>query len=214
MAAAILVGASGLVGSACLRTLLDRDVVTSITALVRKPLAVSHPKLDVRVVDFDRLADSAGRLTADAIYLCLGTTIRVAGSQERFREVDHGYTLAAASLARQHGTRRLALVSSIGASARSSNFYLRVKGETERDVASLGYESVDIFRPSFLIGARDGVRPLEAMAVAVARALSWATPRVYRPIEARRVGEAMVAAVALGGTGVRVHTYESMRELA
>lgn len=207
---ALLVGATGLVGSQVLGLLLANPRYDVVTALVRRSLGVTNDKLAERVVDFDRLAETTGDWHADDVFACLGTTIAVAGSQEAFRRVDHDYTVEAARLAHDRGATRLALVSSVGASEHASSFYLKVKGETERDVGKLGYASVELFRPSFLVGDRVEKRRGEAVAIAATGAMSWAmigALRAYRPIEASRVAAAMVQAVLRATQGTHVHTY-------
>lgn len=208
---ALIVGATGLVGGHLLSRLLAHPRYRSVTALVRRPLDVESDRLVERVVDFERLADTAGDCQADDVYACLGTTIAAAGSRERFRRVDHDYTVDTARLARASGATRLALVSSVGAAERAMSFYLRVKGETERDVSQLGYESVEIFRPSFLVGDRKEKRRGEALATAAFGALSFSMVgplRAYRPVEATCVADAMLQAVIQAAPGVHVHTHE------
>src|SRR5262249_10816457 len=123
MRTALVAGATGLVGKHVVDLLLGREEYGKVIAFVRRPLGKAHAKLEERVVDFDALPG----VVADDVYACLGTTIKVAGSKERFRRVDHDYTVEVARLAREKGAARLALVSAIGASAASGNFYLSVK---------------------------------------------------------------------------------------
>jgi uncharacterized protein YbjT (DUF2867 family) len=174
---------------------------------------MDRAKLAERVVDFERLADARDAMRADDAYACLGTTIKVAGSQERFRRVDHEYTVEFARLARGEGVTRLALVSAVGASATSQNFYLRVKGETERDLGTLGYATLTIARPSFLLGERAESRPGEAVATALSRAFSFALVaglKKYRPIRAADVADALVRATLAGAPGTHVLEFAEM----
>jgi uncharacterized protein YbjT (DUF2867 family) len=122
-----------------------------------------------------------------------------------------------AALAKAAGATRLALVSSVGADPESSTFYLRVKGETERDVGAIGFPSFVIARPSGLVGHRAEPRPGERIGIAVGRAFAPAMLgrlRKYRPIEARRVADAMIAAVAEGALGTRILAYEELMSLS
>jgi uncharacterized protein YbjT (DUF2867 family) len=140
-------GATGLVGRAILQGLLADNSVAAVHTLGRRPLPLEHPKLTQHAVDF-----KTGLLPSlpavDEAFLALGTTIKVAGSQEAFRAVDHDANLAVARAVRAQGTRRLGLVSAMGADPRSRIFYNRVKGETERDLIALGFEGLAIARPS------------------------------------------------------------------
>jgi uncharacterized protein YbjT (DUF2867 family) len=178
---------------------------------------MSSDKLAQRVVDFDDLEETSGDWEADDVFLCLGTTIAVAGSRERFYRVDHDYTVEVARLAKKRGAVRVGLVSSIGAAVGASSFYLRVKGETERDVESLGFESLEISRPSLLVGERKEKRRGEAAGIAVTRVVSFALVgalRAYRPIGADCVAAALLGAVLAGEPGRRVHTYDGMVALS
>lgn len=213
---AAVVGATGLVGSHCLQRLLHEDGYARVVALVRRPLGERHDRLEERVVDFDALPEDALAGATD-VFCALGTTIRKAGSQEKFKKVDHGYTLAAAERAVKAGARRMLLVSSVGADPGAGNFYLRVKGEAERDVAALPFEAVHVFRPSFLLGERGERRAGEAIGIALARGVQGALIgglRKYRPIEAEVVADAMVAAAREGQPGRHVHHHQDILRLA
>jgi uncharacterized protein YbjT (DUF2867 family) len=201
----ILAGATGLVGRELLRQLLADASVGAVHAVGRRPPATIHPKLVPHVVD---LAALPSLPAADEVYLALGTTIAVAGSQAAFRAVDYDANLAVARAAHAAGARRLGLVSAMGADARSRFFYNRVKGETEDAVAKLGYASVVIARPSLLLGDREALgqpaRSMEALATRFSRPFAWIVPRAVRPIAAADVAAALVAATARGEPGVKV----------
>ena len=216
---ALLLGATGLVGGHCLDRLLAEDLYGRVTTLTRRPLPRTDnadPRLDARVVDFDRLAEQWDVAVTD-VYCCLGTNMTAAESRKSFRRVDHDYTVEAARLAQAAGARRLALVSAVGADPGSRISLTRVKGETERDVAALGYECVEIFRPALLAGVRPqrrrGERVAKALGPAVAR-LMIGRLRRFRPIKAQDVAAAMIAALEAGRPGVHVSTYDQILALA
>lgn len=217
--AALLLGATGLVGGHCLDRLLADERYGRVTTLTRRPMPRADnagARLDARVVDFDLLAEQ-GDVAVTDVYCCLGTTMKAAGSREAFRRVDHDYAVEAARLAHAAGARRLAIVSAIGANPGSRIFYTRVKGETERDVAALGYECVEIFQPSLLLGVRPQPRPGERVAIAISPAVAGlmiGPLRRYRPIEAEDVAAAMIAALRLGRPGAHTHTYDQIMALA
>jgi len=204
---ALLAGATGLVGSHCLSQLLSDAAYGRVVAVVRRPLPMNDPKLDTRVVDFDRLA-AADLPPVDDVYCALGTTIRRAGSRDAFRRVDHDYVVALARRAAERGAARFVLVSAIGADARSLVFYSRVKGETDRDVVSVGFDAVHLLRPSFLVGERSQNRPGERLMI---RLFSGLAPvligplRRYRPIAAAAVARAMRVVALRDDRGVHVH---------
>jgi len=194
---AIIAGASGLVGRFLLNDLLSRDRYERVTALVRSDLGVASPKLSTARVDFAALdATAPGDACAGADLFCtLGTTIRKAGSEDAFRRVDHDAVLAFARWGLAHGARRFFVVTALGADAASSVFYSRVKGEVERDLASLGFNETHVFRPSLLLGPREEFRLGEAIASRISKPLGFlfnGPLAKYRPIEAESVAHAMV----------------------
>ncbi|MBK6691432.1 MAG: oxidoreductase [Myxococcales bacterium] len=214
--AALLFGASGLVGGYCLERLLLDDAFGRVVVVVRRSLGRSHRKLEERVVDFAHIAD-AELPPCDDAFICLGTTIAKAGSETAFRKVDHDAVVAATVLARKSGVRRLALVSSVGASVDSGSFYLRVKGETERDAAAAGpFETLAIVRPSLLLGGRPERRLGEGLGQVVGGPLAplFVGPVArYRPVHARVVAFAMIAAVLQGAEGTHIHEYSDIAAL-
>lgn len=192
----LLAGASGLIGGQLLQLLLNDPAVICIHALSRKPLRVSHPKLQVHIVDFTSLPQLPH---ADEAYLALGTTIKVAGSKETFRAVDFDANLAVAQAAIRAGVSRIGLVSASGASVRSSMFYTRVKGELEDALRALPLTTLVIARPSLLLDYRSGlgqpVRLGEIISIPIARLLSPVLPGAYKPVRALAVARALTQKV-------------------
>ncbi|MEB3099141.1 nucleoside-diphosphate sugar epimerase [Achromobacter sp. D10] len=192
----LLAGASGLVGGRILQALLMDRTVAKVHALGRRALPVSHPKLQVHVVDFGNLPVLP---PADEVYLALGTTIKVAGSQEAFRAVDLSANLATARAAYAAGARRAGLVSAVGANSQSSVFYNRVKGELEDALKALGLTALVIAQPSLLLDYREGLqqppRIGERIAIPVAKLLAPLLPGAYRPVRAEAVAQALVKTV-------------------
>jgi uncharacterized protein YbjT (DUF2867 family) len=165
--------------------------------------APADPRLHWRTVDIG----APGPLpAADAAACALGTTIKAAGSQPAFRAVDFDAVLAFARAAREAGVARFAVVSALGASARSGNFYSRTKGEMEDALARLGFTSLVIARPSLLSGARRALgqppRPAEDIAIAATRPFLPFIPLPWRPIAAATVARAMLAAIDEARPGV------------
>lgn len=190
----LLAGATGLVGSHLLQILLADPRVAEIHALVRRPLVFSHPRLTVHVVDFTALPVLPA---VDEVYLALGTTIRQAGSQEAFRAVDFAANFAVAKAALAAGAHCIGLVSAMGADAESRVFYNRVKGELETALAALAPDALVIARPSLLLGDRklqgQPSRRAEAVSQFLGKCLGPLIPANYRPIEARKVAQALAA---------------------
>jgi uncharacterized protein YbjT (DUF2867 family) len=168
--------------------------VVQVVAPTRRALA-PHPKLLNPIVDFKALPQ-ADWWAADAVVCCLGTTLKLAGSPAAFREVDHDHVLAAARLARAAGTPTFALNSSLGAKAGSGNLYLRTKGETEDDLAALGFPSLTLVRPSLLDGGpRPDARPGEAVGLWLSRLARPLIPTRYRAVLTEAVARALLQAV-------------------
>ncbi|WP_024891923.1 NAD(P)H-binding protein [Luteimonas huabeiensis] len=199
----LLVGATGLVGRHVLAQALADPRVAAVTAPVRRDLP-AHPKLRAPRVDFERLPDDAALWRADAVVCTLGTTIRAAGSQAEFRRVDHDLPLAVARLAHAHGARAFALNSAMGANAASRIFYNRVKGELERDLAAIGFDSLTFVRPGLIGGARDEFRLGERVAGVVLGALGPLLPRRWRINPAPRIAAALLDAAIGAPPGVHV----------
>lgn len=192
----LLAGATGLVGGNILQLLLNDSGVSRIHALSRRPLKISHPKLQVLVVDFTSLPPLPD---ADEAYLALGTTIKVAGSKPAFRAVDFEANMAVARAALSAGVKRVGLVSAAGASARSAVFYNQVKGELEDALKAQPFAALVIARPGLLLGSRRELgQPLrvgERIASPLARLLSPLLPGAYKPVEALAVARCLVNTV-------------------
>jgi uncharacterized protein YbjT (DUF2867 family) len=190
----LILGATGLVGQQVMAQALADPSVAQVIAPTRRAL-VPHPKLRNPIVDFKALPQADWWAT-DAVVCCLGTTLKLAGSPAAFREVDHDHVLAAARLARAAGTPTFALNSSLGAKAGSGNLYLRTKGETEDDLAALGFASLTLVRPSLLDGGpRPDARPGEAVGLWFFRLARPLIPARYRAVRTDAVARALLQAV-------------------
>jgi len=206
----LILGATGLVGRELLRQLLADEESARVVAITRRPTGVRHEKLDERVLDLAEMDRHADAFAVDDIFCALGTTIKTAGSQERFRFVDHDLPLQAARLGLAHGARHYLIVSSIGANARSRIFYSRVKGQVEEDLRALCYPRLTIARPSLLVGDRDEFRLGERLF----SHLGWLMPPAYKPIAARDVARALVALSRDETSGARIVESRELRRLA
>lgn len=214
---ALIAGATGLVGGFLLRRLVEDPRYCAVHALVRRSLNFEHPKLREHRVDFDHLENHPEAFAVDDVFCALGTTIKKAGSEEAFRRVDLLYVESMARLARQAGAERFMLISSIGADASASNFYLSVKGAAEDAVAACGYPELHIMRPSLLLGNRGESRPGERLAIfasKLAAPLLVGPVRPYRPVRAKTVAGALLGAAHTHRAGLHVYTYADLTELA
>ena len=204
----MIAGATGLVGRALLPMLLASKHYRSVRVLLRRaaPDIKTSAKLKIHRVDFANLLTTLP--TADDVFIALGTTIKVAGSEAAFRQVDFDFVVNTARAARAAGATRLAVVSALGADTKSRVFYNRVKGEMQAAIAQLGYESVVIAQPSLLLGNRTALgqpaRSGEMWAARLAGPFGWIVPKAVRPIPARAVAAALLAAILDAKPGVRV----------
>jgi uncharacterized protein YbjT (DUF2867 family) len=201
---ALVLGASGLVGKALVEQLCRDRRYQTVTCLVRKPLvkdffilnSTDAVKVQPIVVNFEDLEDYQGYFGAEHIYVCLGTTIKKAGNKSAFRKVDFEYVHIAAQLARAQRAISFVWISSVGANAKSSNFYLRVKGELENAIISMsGLDNACAVRPSLLLGERGEVRTAEKVASMLS---PWLSPLLlgrlskYKPVQAADVAAQMI----------------------
>ena len=193
---AILFGATGLVGSRLLEELVRSSRYTRVKIFVRRPAGIEHIKIVEKIVDVENVESYSDELRGDDLYISLGTTMRKAGSIARYEQLDRDMVLEIASQAMARGVSRVAVVSALGASASSRNYYNRIKGEMEEGIVAKGFGRTVIGRPSLLLGERDEFRILEAAGKGFARLLSFmmaGSLRKYRAIEAHDVAIALVA---------------------
>ncbi len=195
MRKALVLGSSGLIGSYLVKLLAENVHYEKVYAAVRKKgkLQDKPAKVEELVLDFDNL--NFVSIDYDDIYCALGTTIKTAGSKEKFYRVDHDYVVESARRGLDGGAHRFMVVSSIGANAQSSNFYLKVKGETERDLGDLGFGTLLIFRPSLLLGPREENRPLEKFGevmLKIFRPLLLGSLKKQIPVHASQVASCMI----------------------
>jgi len=148
---ALLIGATGSTGKILLNELLQDDNYTSVTIFVRNPTGRSHPKLSEYVIDFSNLDKYREYITGDVLFSCLGTTLKIAGSQEKQWNIDFEIPAAFATIAKENRVNSFVLVSSSDASPSSSIFYSRMKGKLETTIAELDFGQYIIFKPGPLV---------------------------------------------------------------
>lgn len=167
MKKAIVFGATGFIGSHLLRDLLDNPDYEQVIAVTRKPLALNHARLTTLIGDLTSLPALKPQLVADEVFIALGTTRKHTPDEAEYYKIDHDYPVVAAEIAKANGAKSVFLVTAVGANAASGVFYVRTKGEVERDVLALNFDHTHIFRPSMILGERDEDRPRERMIIAV-----------------------------------------------
>lgn len=191
----LLFGPSGLVGNCLFNVLRKDESIKLIKLFTRRKYGSHHLKITEAVIDFENLDSSSTLITGDAIFCCIGTTIKKAGTQEAFRKTDFDLPVKLAAIAAKNKVKCFVVISSLGANANSTNFYLRTKGEMENEVLKSGVEHVYIIRPSLLLGNRKEFRLGEIIGKGVIRLISpmmigkW---KKYKGIEAETVANAML----------------------
>lgn len=193
---ALILGATGLVGGACLARLLNDDSFEKVVALTRTPLKVKHNKLFNAVVDFNHPDSYMEYCVGDVLFSAMGTTIGKAGSKDAFLKVDYTYPFEVAKAAKQNGVGFHVLISSLGADADSSIFYSQVKGKLERDISLLGFTTNIIIQPSILLGERKESRPMERIGQSFVQKCSFlfvGPLAQFKGVSAETVAIAMIA---------------------
>ena len=201
---ALVIGATGAIGKDLIQQLLADNSFERVDIFVRREVSIPSAKLVTHVVDFDHPEGWSGLLAGDVLFSCLGTTIKAAGSQDAQWKVDYTYQYNAAKNAKDNGTGKLVLVSSIGANPKSKVFYTRMKGRLEKDVRELGCPGLFILRPPSLI-RKGSDRFGEKAGVAVLKVLNAiGLMRSWKPMPTEEVASAMIRLSKSGDTGVRI----------
>ena len=211
MKTALVAGSTGLIGKQLLDLLLESDRYKKVIAITRHDIPV-HPKLSQIKIEFDSIGEKSSALKADDVFCCLGTTMKKAGSKEKFYQVDFYYPLLLAKISHSEGARQFMLISALGADKNSSIYYNHVKGEIEDAVTEVGFSAVHIFRPSLLLGPRKEKRFGEDVGKFFSRFLGFLIPSKYKPIESIKVARAMLAMANKNETGIFIHESASLQQ--
>ncbi|MCF2443156.1 oxidoreductase [Dyadobacter sp. CY345] len=210
---ALLIGATGLVGKQVLQNLLNSEDYGEVKILTRRDTGVRHQKLNEIFFNFDN--PDASLVKADDIYCCLGTTIKKAGSEESFKKVDFIYPLQIGRLAKLNGSTKYLIISSMGADAKSMIFYNRVKGEIERELTDLHFETLHILRPSLLLGDRGETRTGEKIGEILSKILNpvmIGPLKKYAAIESSKVATGMVKLGQFPNKGTFIHDSAELQQ--
>ncbi|MCH7320430.1 NAD(P)H-binding protein [Solibacillus sp. MA9] len=210
MRSALVVGATGLVGSALVKLLCNSDEYVSVNVISRRPLDYFHPKLVVTLREFDQIAESDIEF-AHEVYCCLGTTMKKAGSKEQFEKVDFEYPLTIAALAKNRGIGHFIVISAMGANEKAFAYYSRVKGKLENALITMDFPQLSIVRPSLIIGERGEFRfgeSIGAIALKMVNPLLVGPLKQVRSIPAEQIARAMKM-IALQGEKQKVTIYKS-----
>jgi uncharacterized protein YbjT (DUF2867 family) len=214
---AIVIGATGLVGSHLVKLLLKNNNYKSIKIFGRRTLGLKDVKIKEFITDFDDLNSIKKEISGDVLFSTMGTTIKSAGTKEAQYKVDYTYQFEFAKMAAENGVKNYILVSSAGANANSRFFYMRMKGELDQAVQSLTFENKSILRPATLAGNRTEKRAGEKFAIHVTHFMARLIPglKKYRPIHADIVATAMINAdLNKNNTKFQIYSFEEVFSLA
>lgn len=213
---ALVFGSTGLIGNLLLEELIRSDEYSLIKTFVRYPIGITEPKVEENVVDFSDPGKFSPLITGDVIFICLGSTIRKAGSVANMEKIDRDLPVNLASIASANGVKKISAVSSIGANPGSANYYLRIKGEMEDGIRKLDFRQVSIVRPSMLLGERKEWRTGEIFGKAVIKTISpllLGRMKKYRGIHARDVARAMIYIIKKQMTDI-IYESDELKRLA
>lgn len=210
----VMIGATGLVGQACLSLLLETPPVEAVLCLGRSAPAIQSPLVTSLEAPSEEWEPAIMGFKPTKALCCLGTTRKKAGSAAEFRRIDYGIPMGFASLCHRAGVRHFHLVSSIGASPQSNNLYLKTKGTLEQDLGNLGFEELTIYRPSLLIGSRKEHRPGEALAQTLSKKLSPIIKilpiiKNYAPVSGQSLATFMVRQIKSHPAGRGINIFEN-----
>jgi uncharacterized protein YbjT (DUF2867 family) len=217
MKSAIVFGSSGFVGSHLLSELLNSSDYGQVTAVARKSLNITHPKLSTVIGDYNSLAGVKSEIAADEVFIALGTTKKNSPKKADYYQVDHDYPVLAARIAKERGAKSVFLVTAVGANPDSKFFYVRTKGETERDVIALNFEHTHIFRPSMIIGNRQEQRSLLEQALmrswpVLNPLLTWQGGK-YKGITGEDIAKAIVKSAKNQTEKPKIYHWREMHDL-
>jgi uncharacterized protein YbjT (DUF2867 family) len=205
---ALIAGATGLVGNELLHILLEAKEYDTVTAIVRRPLTIQHPKLNEVIMDFDHLEEYSEHMAVDDVFCCLGTTIKKAKTKAAMKKIDADYPLALAKLTQKLGANHFLLISSMNANPHSKIWYSQMKGKLEEELATVPFETISILRPSLLLGQRNEFRLGEKIGATIFQALSFlfTGPLLkLKAIEGRQVATSMYSIAQINKQGVMIY---------
>lgn len=212
---AIILGATGLVGSKLLDLVLANERFEQVIIFVRRSTARKNAKLQEHVIDFDRPESWQHLVKGDILFSAFGTTIKQAGSKGAQYKIDFTYQYQFAKAAADNGVKTYVLISAAFANPKSSIFYSRIKGELEQAVMQLRFENIHILRPGMLEGYRQPYRTGEKFFTGMMKAIALIPGlKSMKPIRDVQVAKAMVNAALSEGQGIHIHPPISLFRLA
>ncbi len=216
MKKALILGASGFVGSQLLQELLNNSNYEKIIAVVRKPLSITHQKLEMLIGGFNDMPKLIENIKVDEIFISLGAIQNSSQNSNEFYQIDHDYPVIAAKTVEQSGAKSVFLVTAAGANPNSKFKYVRTKGETERDIIALDFEHTHIFRPTMIVGNRNNKRPFEKIGMKIwkiVHPIFIGRQKNYYEIDGKDIAKAMNNAATNQTDKVKIYNWKEMTDL-
>lgn len=216
MKTALIIGSTGLIGSELLNLLLDSNDYLKVITFVKRDTGIKHPKLTQHIIDFDKPETYKELVVGDDFFCTIGTTIKKAGSKEAFRKVDFEYPRQFASFALQNKVKQFLIISSLGADAKSGNFYLKTKGEIQDFLKDCSFENVAVLQPSLLLGNRTEFRLGEKVGAFFMKTFSFlflGNLKKYKPIEGKTVAKAFFKIAQTNNKGFKIYESDVIQEI-
>lgn len=216
MKTALVIGSTGLIGSQLLQLLLASDDYNKVIAFTKRDMGLKHPKLTQHIIDFDKPETYKELVVGDYFFCTIGTTIKNAGSQQAFRKVDFEYPKQFARFALLNKVKHYLIISSLGADAKSGNFYLKTKGEIEDFLKDCNFGSVSVLQPSLLLGNRTEFRFGEKVGAFFMKTLSFlfiGSLKKYKPIEGKTVAKALLRIAQQNNKGFKIYESNVIQEI-
>ena len=216
MKTALVIGSTGLIGTELLKIILESPEYSQVVTFVKRDSEIRHPKLTQHHIDFDQPETYENLVVGDDFFCTIGTTIKNAGSQNAFRQVDYEYPRQFASFAMQNKVKQFLIISALNADAKSSNFYLKTKGAIEDFLKNCEFESVAVLQPSLLLGNRAEFRFGERLGAFFMQTFSFVflgNLKKYKAIEGETVAKAMFKIAQRKDTGFKIYESDVIQEI-
>ena len=211
-----LFGATGLIGNEILKLLENDSGFEKINVVSRRPLELKSKKSNLYIIDFKNFNSYLNVIDgSDVVLAAIGTTqSKVGFNKKKYREIDFDIISNAVKACKEKNVKHFSFVSSAGADINNKSFYLKLKGEIEKEVESKQLNSSTVYRPSLLLGDRKENRFGEKVAQIIIPLISFLFPNNYKPIKACDVAKAMVNESKNYGSGFKIYHYRDILKLS
>lgn len=171
---ALVLGATGLCGSAMLKAAIASGKYSEVTTITRRSLPFESSAKQIVEEDNSKWA-SLISADIECVFTALAITKAAAGGLENQYKIDHDLNIELIKAAKAKGCKTVVLISSTGASTSSMFAYMKLKGEIERDLIALDFDRTIILRPGLLLGERDSVHKGFGNGIG-----TWIGSKIYR----------------------------------